>query len=427
MILSIFRKVALALSAVGPGIFLIGYNIGTGSVTTMAKTGAEYGMKLLWALVLSCLFTYVLMVAYGQVTLVTGQTALWSLQRRFTSMSLGKLLALYILISLVLGELLALMGIMGIVADLLQEGAWIAFGTQVSTLWITVFLAIGIYALLWNGSYAIFEKFLIVFVILMGICFILVFALVRPSLSVIAEGLVPNIPNVEGSLGLVAAIAGTTCSAAVFVMRSTVVAEKGWGINHLAQEKRDAMVSATMMLIISGIIMAVAAGTLYVKQPNMKLENTVDLIRLFEPLGGRTAALILILGITGAGLSTIFPIVLIAPWLICDYLGRPRDIRSPLFRILGFVGVLFCFGMQLMEQRPIGLMVFSQAFQACILPAVAIPIFVLINRSEVMGEHLARWPLNLGLLGATIFSLITTYFAIVEASSLAGSYLTGKS
>jgi len=92
-------------------------------------------------------------------------------------------------------------------------------------------------------------------------------------------------------------------------------------------------------------------------------------------------------------------------------------------RILGLVGVLFCFGMQLMDQRPIVLMVFSQAFQASILPAVAIPILVLINRPDVMGEHRARWPLNLGLVGATIFSLVTTYFAIVEAVPLVQSSL----
>ncbi len=61
----ITKKALIALSAVRPGLFLIGYNIGTGSVTTMAKTGAEYGMGLFWALLLSCIFTYILMVAYG--------------------------------------------------------------------------------------------------------------------------------------------------------------------------------------------------------------------------------------------------------------------------------------------------------------------------------------------------------------------------
>ena len=33
----ISKRIAIALAAVGPGLFLIGYNIGTGSVTTMAK------------------------------------------------------------------------------------------------------------------------------------------------------------------------------------------------------------------------------------------------------------------------------------------------------------------------------------------------------------------------------------------------------
>ena len=36
--------------AVGPGIFCIGYTVGTGSVTTMCKTGSLVGMDLLWLL-----------------------------------------------------------------------------------------------------------------------------------------------------------------------------------------------------------------------------------------------------------------------------------------------------------------------------------------------------------------------------------------
>jgi len=265
----------------------------------------------------------------------------------------------------------------------------------------------------------------------MGLCFLVVFVMVPPKLSIVLDGLVPSIPDVDGAFLLVAAIAGTTCSAALFIMRSTVVAEKGWNISHLATEKRDALVSATMMLFLSGIIMAVAAGTLgtiFITQPGeetAKLE-TVQLIELFKPLGGDVAALVLILGITGAGLSTIFPIVLIAPWLICDYLGKPRDIRSPLFRILGLIGILFCFGTQLIDKTPTELTIFSQAFQACILPAVAIPILIMINRSDIMGEHRARWPLNLGLVGAAIFSLVTTYFAIVGTVPGIKDYFAGS-
>jgi len=406
---NISKKILLGLSLVGPGLFLIGYNIGTGSVTTMAKAGAEHGMSLFWALVLSCIFTYILMVAYGQVTLVSGQTALYNIK---TKLRYGYPLALYILIALILGELLALMGIMGIVTDLLQEGIRLLGMGEVNTLGINAILVVGLFALLFYGRYQLFEKILTFFVILMGLCFLVVFFMVRPDFGEIASGLIPRIPNQPGALGLVAAMAGTTCSAAVFVIRSIVVAEKGWDINHLASEKRDAFVSAGMMLFLSGVIMAVGAGTLHVM--GLKLTDTVEMIQLFEPIGGKVAALLLILGITGAGLSTIFPIVLIAPWLISDLRGTPRDIRSPLFRILGAAGLLFSFGLQFINERPPAMMIFSQAFQACILPAVTIPIMILINQSSIMGEHKATRRTNAGLWAVLIFSLVTSYFAIAE-------------
>ena len=406
----LLKKIVIGLSAVGPGLFLIGYNIGTGSVTTMAKVGAEYGMALTWALVLSCIFTYILMVAYGKTTLVTGKTALFNIKNNF---KYGKVLAVYIIIALVIGEILALMGIFGIVADLLKEGSvLLTGGNGLSTFWITLILVVALYALLWKGYYKTFEKILTFFVVLMALSFITVFFMVKPSFSAIISGLVPTIPDEPGSFQLIAAMAGTTCSAAVFVMRSTVVAEKGWTIGDLKNEKKDAAVSASMMFFLSLVIMAVSAGTLHIM--GMNLTNTVEMISLFEPIGGKIAAFILIMGIVGAGLSTIFPIILIAPWLISDYTGKERNIHSPMYRILGLIGVMFGFGMQFIDTTPPLLMVFSQAFQALILPAVAISGMILINRRTLMNEYRAGKLLNIGLGGVVLFSLLTAYLAIVD-------------
>lgn len=405
--------VATGLSAVGPGLFLIGYNIGTGSVTTMAKSGAEHGMELFWALVLSCLFTFVLLVAYGKLTLVTGKTSLFLFKSQFR---LGSLLCVYIMTALILGELLALMGIMGIVADLLQEASRLLLGgSGFNTLAIVLGVGAGFYILLWYGRYQTFERFLTIFVILMGLCFLVVFFLVKPRFGVILQGMVPSIPEGPGSMGLVAAVAGTTCSAAVFIMRSIVVAEKGWNLKHLPLQRRDALVSAGMMLLLSGVIMAVSAGTLHVM--GLRLEKTVEMIELFRPIGGALAAGLLITGITAAGLSTVFPIVLIAPWLICDYKGWSRDIRSPLFRVLGLGGIVVGLGSQFVAQRPPALMVFSQAFQACILPAVVLPALLLLNRPQVMSHHTAGPLMNLALLAVFLFSLLTTGLALAELLS----------
>ncbi len=404
------QKIILGLSLVGPGLFLIGYNIGTGSITTMAKAGADYGMTLFWALILSCIFTYLLMVAYGKLTLVTGNTALKNIKQRF---SWGKPLAIYIMSAVIIGELLAVMGVMGIVVELLQEGINLAFGIAGFNPWIiTAFLVVALFTLLWKGHYRRFEKILTFFVIFMGLCFIVVFFLLSPDFITIVKGVVPSIPDGPGSFRLIAAMAGTTCSAAVFVVRSTVVAEKGWTIDDLKTEKRDALVSASMMLFLSAIIMAVAAGTLHVM--GLSLTNTVEMIHLFQPIGGKMAAFILILGISGAGLSTIFPIILIAPWLICDYTGKARNIQSPLFRWLGFIGILFSFGFLVMKEKPPGLMVFSQAFQACILPAVAIPVFFLLRNEKLMKNHRIKLGFQIGLIAVILFSLVTTYFALID-------------
>ncbi len=398
------KKILIALAAVGPGLFLIGYNIGTGSVTTMAKSGAEFGMSLFWALVLSCVFTFVLMVAYGKVTLVTGKTALFNIKSEF---KYGWIPALYILIALIIGELLALIGVMGIVAELLQEGIKILTnGETISTLWIILVIVPLMYILLWFGGYKQFEKVLTVFVILMGLSFIVVFFMLKPDYVEIIRGMAPSVPDKPGALGLIAAMAGTTCSAAVFIVRSTVVAEKGWNITNLKNEKKDAFVSAFMMLFLSGIIMAVAAGTLHVM--GLRLDNTVEMISLFEPIGGKVAAFILIIGITGAGLSTVFPIVLIAPWLVSDYLGKPRNIRSPMFRWLMLLGLVFAFGSVFLETTSTGVDDFLAGISGMYFAGSCHSDFC-IAKPKKIDEYLCKWLENEHGSNRSYFVFISYY------------------
>jgi manganese transport protein len=411
--MKILQRIKWGLLAVGPGLFLIGYNIGTGSIVTMSKAGATYGMSLLWLLLFSCIFTYVLMVAYGKVTIVSGRTALNNFKIEFPTWSIGKIVGIYILVSLIIGELLALIAISGIVVELIQEGFRLFAGEEVNKSIIGMILIGCMGVLFWVGNYKAFEKILIFFVSLMVVTFVIVFFMIKPNIGDIAQGLVPAIPQQGGTLMIMAAMAGTTISAAVFIVRSTVVAEKGWNIDQLKNEKTDAGVSAFTMFLLSAVIMAVAAGTLW--HIGSKLNSTLDLIHLFEPIGGKTATFLLILGISSAGISTMFPIILIAPWLICDYTGKPRNTKSPLFRILGLAGLLIGLSFIFIRQAPPAIMIFSQAFQAFLLPSVVIPIMILINRKRFMKQHTAgRW-MNIGLTLTLIFSLVTAAFAVMDS------------
>jgi manganese transport protein len=81
--LNIYKKIGLFLTSIAPGLFLIGYNIGTGSITTMASSGAAYGMTLIWPLLLSCIFTFFLIMLFGRYTSLTGMTILTSFRKYF--------------------------------------------------------------------------------------------------------------------------------------------------------------------------------------------------------------------------------------------------------------------------------------------------------------------------------------------------------
>lgn len=77
------------------------------------------------------------------------------------------------------------------------------------------------------------------------------------------------------------------------------------------------------------------------------------MVTLLEPLLGRLALSIFIMGIIGAALSSIFPIVMLAPLLIGDYRNKPVNYKGSVFRILTGVGILFGLVVPVMGAQPI--------------------------------------------------------------------------
>jgi manganese transport protein len=125
---SIFKKIGLFLVAVGPGIFGIGYTIGTGSVTTMTVAGADYGTQLLWVLAFACLFSFVLMEAFGRYGVVTADTTIHSFKTRLgIDDKARKTVAILTIIGVVMAQWAALSGILGLTANAAWETVCLFF------------------------------------------------------------------------------------------------------------------------------------------------------------------------------------------------------------------------------------------------------------------------------------------------------------
>lgn len=405
---SMWRRFMNVIALFLPGIFLLGFNIGTGSVTSMAKAGATYGMSLLWTIVLSCLTTFFMITLFGRYTLVTGETALQAF-RKHIHPGVG----IFFVVALTAGVSGSVMGVMGIVAEMSSEWSKTMVDDGIAPIYFALFFISLVYYIFWNGNTKFFERALAVIVAIMSACFLLNFFIMMPPPIDIAKGLIPNLPDVgegQGPFLVIASMVGTTVFSGLFIIRSTLVKEAGWTIADFAKQRNDAIVSVILMFVISASIMAAAAGTLYAE--GVGLSKASQMIELLEPLAGSFATSVFAIGIISAGVSSQFPNVLMLPWLLCDYNGSQRKMTLPKYRIMVFVISLLGLVVPIFDARPVFVMIVSQAFNSVILPVTVACILYLGNRKDLMGKYANTILTNAILIAILLFSIVTSSMGI---------------
>jgi Mn2+/Fe2+ NRAMP family transporter len=310
------------------------------------------------------------------------------------------------------------MGVMAVVTQVVEEWSrpLTKSGAGFSTLITSIIFGALLYYLFWNGKHRIFEKILAVFVSLMGICFILTMFMVIPEPAEVLKGLIPSVPDEPGALLIMAGMVGTTMGAILYVVRSILVQEKGWKKEDLRLERRDAAISVSLMFILSVAVMAAAAGTLHPR--GLRVDNAIDMVSLIEPLAGRFAISIFVAGIVCAGLSSLFPIILLAPWLFADFSNRTRNMKSVSTRLLVLLGVLLGLVVPVFGGRPVLVMIISQALAAIVSPLVLALIMILYNKKPIMGEDTAGVMRNLIMVFILLFTVAMAVAGIIGISGL---------
>jgi len=414
----VFSKIGKLLLSIGPGIFCLGYTIGTGSVTAMIKAGSQYGMQLIWVLALSVVFSWMLMEAFGRFAAVTGHTAVNAFK---TQLKNGKLLAILIICGVVAGQWSCLSGILGLTSSALFETCRLFLPSLAGqeygiVLGIAIVLIMILYSLLLVGRYSFFEKILIFFVSIMAGSFLVSMFIVLPEPSEITAGLIPSIP-IGGHL-MVAAFVGTTMAAPTFIVRPLIIKEKGWGKSNLKIQSRDALVSALLMFVISASIMAAATGALF--HEGRSVTQVLDMVYALEPIAGKFAVALFMVGAISAGLSSVFPILMVLPLLVGDYQEGRMDTRSGTFRILTAAACLVGLVVPITGANPIAAQVTTQVANVFVLPLVVLGIILLINRKDLLGENAAGWMLNAGLAAALLFSIAVSYAGIIGLLEIIG-------
>jgi len=405
-VIMIYSKFNKFISSIAPGFFMVGYVIGTGSVTTMAVSGARFGMSLTWALLLSCLFTAFIMIAISHLTIVSGNTLIYNF-KKFIHPAIG----IFMIVALSITIVSSIIVITAIVTEIFKE--WTkpitTSGRGISPILSSIALLGTLYFLYWNGKHKIFFRVLTVMVALMAVCFILTMIKVIPGFSIITNGLVPGIPDVGEPHLVLAGMVGTTMAGVCLVSRSTFVKEQRWKLKDLNKEKRDTSITMGLTFFVSAAIIASAAGTLH--QRGIYINDAIEMLYTLEQLVGDLAISVFAIGILCAGFSSIFPNMVMLPWLLNDYNRTEKNLKSKFYRILVFIIAFSGLIVPIFGGKPVAIMLISQAVSPLVVPVLIGLLFYLINNKKIVSKHKPGIIINGAILLTFVFSI---FMAVVS-------------
>jgi Mn2+/Fe2+ NRAMP family transporter len=240
------RKFRLLLVVAGPGVIVMGGGNDSGGIQVYAQMGQDYGMRLLWTLVLLFPVLYVCQEMVVRLGVVTGVGHGRLIFARF-----GKYWGTFSVADLfIVNAVTILMEFIGV------QQALSFFGIPG---WCAVLLsAAALFAVMAGRGYRYWERFLIALVIANFVTFPLAY-FARPSVSSTAAGAIPALPGGLSAplLLLVVAVVGTTVEPWQLFFQQSSVADKRITPRWINYERLDTGIG--VLLEVAGAVGLMAA------------------------------------------------------------------------------------------------------------------------------------------------------------------------
>ncbi len=361
---------------IGPGILIAAAFIGPGTVTACTLAGVSFGYALLWAMLLSVIATIILQEMSARLGIVTQKGLADIIKQELTTPWIKKTVIGIILAAIVIGNAAYEAGNIG-GATLGLEAL---FGNEYNNLYPFIIGVIA-FVLLFLGNYKTLEKIFVTLVLLMSISFLLTAIITKPNLLEIAKGMfIPSMPS--ESILMVIALVGTTVVPYNLFLHASIVSEKWKSTDYLKTAQRDTVISLTIGGLVSMAIVIAASSI-----PGKEVSSVMDLTKGLEPLYGNSAKYFMGIGLFAAGVTSAITAPLAAAYVANSCFGWQANLKDNRFRLVWmsilFLGVFFLsFGI-----KPIEIIKFAQVANGILLPATAVFLLWVTNKSSVMGIH----------------------------------------
>lgn len=402
---SFFRRLAIFLAILGPGIITGSVDNDAGGITTYSVAGAVYGYNLLWTLIPSFIVLIVIQEMNARMGIVTGK-GLADLIRE----NAGVKVTFFIFIGLLIAD----------IGNTTTEFAGVAGSMEVFG--VSKYIAVPVMGvLIWllvvKGTYKIAERIFLLFSV--SLLMYVVSALMgKPHWGEIGHAIVhPQLEVNSQSLAMIIGIIGTTIAPWMQFYMQTSVIEKGLDMKQYKYSLIDIVVGCIATVVVAFFIIVACASTL--NKNGIQINEAKDAALALKPLAGELASQVFAFGLFIASIFSATILPLATAFYVCEAFGFEAGIdkkwdEAPEFYVL-YTGILvLSAGIILLPNAPLILIsLWSQVINGILLPVVLVCMMLLVNKKKIMGQYVNKpinniigWGATAVLIGLSITLLV---------------------
>jgi len=409
------------LAVIGPGIITSNVDNDAGGITTYTLAGAQFGYALLWSLIPLTIALYVSEEMCARMGVITGKGLSDLIREEFGFRS-----TFFVMLAALAVDL----------GNTVAEFAGVAASMQIFGVskYISVPVAgIIVWFLVVRGTYRQVEKIFLV-ACAFYLAYMLSAILAKPDWLLAAkETVLPTFSLDKDYLLMFVALVGTTVAPWQFFYLQAGVVEKRVGPKQYKHARLDVLVGSVTCMVIVFFVIVCTAATLHVHGMT-NITDAAQAAQALAPLAGRFAASLFAFGLLNASLFAASVLPLSTAHVICEGLGFESGIdqkirEAPIFYGLYAGLILVGGGIILIPRAPLlKILLFSQVANGVWLAPVLIFILLLINRRDLMGDHvnslgfnIVAWFISIAMIGVTLFLGYATLF--IPSAATGGTIL----
>jgi len=376
--------IAVFFAVLGPGFVTANVDNDSGGIFTYSAAGARYGYLPLWTLLPITLVLIITQEMCSRMGAATGKGLSDLIREEFGLRVTFLMMALLVLVNL---------------TNVMAEFAGVASSLElfhVSRYFSVPVAAVAVWFLVVKGNYKSVEK-IFLFGCALYVTYIISGFLVKPDWKTAAVYSVKPVLMLEpGYIYMLIGMVGTTIAPWMQFYLQSAVVEKGITAKEYAASRVEVIVGCIVTDVVAFFIIVACAGAIYSVKPT-DIQDAAQAAVALKPFG-QYAFLLFSAGLLNASVFAACVLPLSTAYCVCEGLGFESGVNrrmgeAPVFYGLYTLLIVVGAGVTLIPSFPLVTMILlSQVLNGMLLPFVLIPMILLINKHDLMGEFVnPRW------------------------------------